>query len=179
MLYTGQGDDGTTLVCDGTGARVSKRSKAIEALGSVDEVNSWLGLCKARLPAEIGSLKEMIHGLQEDLFIVQAELAGADKTITPQKIAEIEELTDKIEQELPEIRSFFIAGETEISAMFDVARALARRAERRVIDAVESGEVTVSDNTKAYLNRLSSILYALARLTNHKLGVVEKPPTYK
>lgn len=179
MLYTGRGDGGTTLVCNGAGARVSKRSKAIEALGSVDEVNSWLGLCKARLPAEIGPLKEMIHGLQEDLFIAQAELAGADKTIAAGKVRLLESMTNEIERELPDIHTFFIAGETEVSALLDVARALARRAERRVIDAVESGEATVSDNTKAYLNRLSSILYALARLTNKRLGAAEKPPTYK
>lgn len=179
MLYTGQGDDGTTLICDGGGSRVSKRSKAIEALGSVDEVNSWLGLCKARLPLEVKSLRQVVHSMQENLFIVQAELAGADKTITPQKVTEIEELTDKIEQELPEIKSFFIAGETEISAVFDVARALVRRAERDVIDAAESGEVAVSQNTRAYLNRLSSVLYALVRWTNIKLGATEKPPTYK
>ena len=179
MLYTRGGDDGTTLICDGGGKRVSKRSKAIGALGSVDEVNSWLGLCKARLPREVGSLKEMIHGWQEDLFIVQAELAGADKTMAADKVKALEDMTNKIERELPEIHTFFIAGETEISAMLDVARALTRRAERRVVDAVESGEVTVSDNTKAYLNRLSSILYALARLVNYKLGVTEKPPTYE
>jgi len=179
MLYTGQGDDGTTLTCNGGGEKVSKRSRTIEALGSVDEVNSWLGLCKARLPLEMGSLKEMIHGWQEDLFIVQAELAGADKTMAADKVKALEDMTNKIERELPEIHTFFIAGETEISALLDVARALARRAERRVIDATDSREVTVSDNTKAYLNRLSSTLYALARLVNYKLGVTEKPPTYK
>ncbi|MFH1354063.1 MAG: cob(I)yrinic acid a,c-diamide adenosyltransferase [bacterium] len=178
MLYTRQGDSGATFTCP-AGSRVSKRSKLIEALGALDEINSWLGFCKARLPEEVGSLKDIIHGLQEDLFIVQAELAGADKTITADKVKRMEVLTDQIEQQLPKINTFFIAGETEISASLDVARALARRAERRVVDAVEAGEAQVGNDTKAFLNRLSSVLYVLVRFANHKLGVTEKSPTYR
>ena len=80
---------------------------------------------------------------------------------------------------MPPIKSFFISGATELSATFDFARTLARRAERRVVEAMEEGEIIMSDGTLAYLNRLSSLLYALARFTNHKFGIKEESPNYE
>jgi len=73
---------------------------------------------------------------------------------------------------------FFISGGTELAALFDVSRTLARKAERRVVAGVEAGEFRADAATLAFLNRLSSLLYALARLTNHKSGITEQPPTY-
>jgi ATP:cob(I)alamin adenosyltransferase len=86
---------------------------------------------------------------------------------------------DEIEKVLPPINSFFISGSTELSATFDFARTLARRAERRVVSVKEEGKVTVNENTMAYLNRLSSLLYALARISSHIDGAEEPKPTYK
>ncbi len=184
MLYTRKGDNGTTKTfgCD---QRVSKSSLIAEALGSLDEINSFLGLCKVDsekekliLPSGISSATE-VHNVQKNLFIIQAELAGSPMSITHEKVIEIESIIDAIEKELPPIKSFFISGGAKLAALFDVARTIARRAERRVIGVSEEGKTPVGDFTKAYLNRLSSLLYALARLANHKAGIAEEGPDYK
>lgn len=182
MLYTRKGDGGTTKTfgCD---QRISKSSAIAEALGSLDEVNSLLGLCKVRakesgLSAAGRTFEDVVHSLQSNLFIVQAEVAGADKTITEEKVKEVERIVDEIEKELPPIKTFFISGGTELAALFDVTRTLARRAERRVVAVVDEKTREVSPHTLAFLNRLSSILYAFARLSNHKSGITEVSPDY-
>ncbi len=184
MLYTRKGDGGTTKTfgCD---QRISKSSAIAEALGSLDEINSFLGLCKAHPKSKKYKLttknfSEIVHGVQESLFIIQAELAGApNKTITEEKVKELELYTDAAEKEMPPIKSFFIPGATELGAFFDVARTIARRAERRVTAVLDEGSRKIGIHSRSYLNRLSSLLYALARLSNHKAGITEKPPSYK
>jgi cob(I)alamin adenosyltransferase len=187
MLYTRKGDDGTTKTF-GCNQRISKSSAIAEALGTLDETNSFLGLCRAMCGEEkdlrfmIQDLRfeEIILGVQQNLFIIQAELAGAEgKTIAEDKVKQVERLIDTAEKEMPPIKSFFIPGETEMGAMFDVARTISRRAERRVIAVVDEGKIKIGEHTKAYLNRLSSLLYALARLSNYRKGASEKAPLYK
>ena len=184
MLYTKKGDDGKTKTfgCD---QRISKSSAIAEALGSLDEINSFLGLCKVKaekenfiLPDGTKAAKE-IHSIQNNLFVIQAELAGSKMSMTGDKVEETEIIIDYIEKELPPIKSFFISGGSEVAILFDIARTISRRAERRVVEVSEEGKVEVSDFTKAYLNRLSSLLYALARLSNHKFGITEESPDYK
>ena len=180
-LYTGKGDDGT-MKTFGCNQRISKSSAVAEALGALDEINSFLGLVKVK-SKEAGSLGEksiesIIHDLQENLFSVQAEVAGADKHISGEKVKEAEAWIALAEQELPTIKTFFISGSTELGAMFDVARTIARRAERRVVAVSEEGSVKVGPDTLSFLNRLSSILYALARLMNHRSGIKESAPSY-
>ena len=183
MLYTRKGDSGTTKTfgCD---QRISKSSAIAEALGSMDEINSLLGVCKV-LAAEVGaahegrSLASVVGEVQHNLFIIQAELAGADKRIMPEKVAQVEAIVDSIEKVLPPIKSFFVSGGSKLGAQFDYARAVSRRAERRVVRAKEEGNIALADATLAYLNRLSSLLYALARLANHLSGITEEPPTYR
>jgi cob(I)alamin adenosyltransferase len=85
---------------------------------------------------------------------------------------------DWIEKELPPIKTFFISGGTELAALLDVSRTLARKAERRAVAGIEAREFKLDPATLAFLNRLSSLLYALARLSNHKSGITEVPPTY-
>lgn len=121
----------------------------------------------------------IVLGIQQNIFIIQAELAGAPKAITKEKVLEVERLVDSAEKELPPIKTFFISGGTELAAFFDVARTLARRAERRVVAVHEGEKIKISPETLSYLNRLSSLLYALARLSNHKSGIQEIPPGYK
>lgn len=187
MLFTGKGDNGTTKTF-GCNQRISKSSAVAEALGSLDEINSFLGLCKVKskvggFSASIAegdmSFEKIVNDLQQNLFTVQAQVAGANKEISEAKIKEVEEIINGIEKQLPPIKSFFVSGGTELAAMFDTARTMARRAERRVVAASEEGKTAVHKNTLAYLNRLSSILYALARLSNHKSGITEEPPTYR
>jgi cob(I)alamin adenosyltransferase len=182
MLYTGKGDDGKTnkFDCD---QRFSKSSKVAEALGALDELNSFLGLVKLK-SVTVGwkimrkKIATIVVFCQDCLFTVQAEVAGARKTIRKKNVKEMENIINATEKEMPPIRFFSVSGGTELSALLDFSRTLARKAERRVVDGFDSGEVLVSDATLAFLNRLSSLLYALARLVNHKSGINEVPPSY-
>ena|SRR3989344_3646611 len=185
MLYTRKGDDGTTKTF-GCNQRISKSSAVAEALGALDEANSFLGLARARTKGknfEIGNEKmdftDLILETQQNLFIVQAEIAGATLSIEKGKITKVETIVDGIEKILPPIKNFFISGATKDGAVLDIARTLIRRAERRVITAKEEGKIKVSVETLAYLNRLSSLLYALARLASHIEGMEEIKPDYK
>lgn len=184
MLYTRKGDGGTTKVFNTkSGVRISKSSCQTESLGALDELNSFLGLAKIK-SADIEwlvcniSLENIVFWVQNNLFIIQAAIAGADKKIDETKIKEMEKWIDTIENELPPIKTFFISGGTELASLFDISRTMARKAERRVIKSVEDGGVVVDPNTLVFLNRLSSLFYALARLTNHKFGIKEVAPTY-
>jgi cob(I)alamin adenosyltransferase len=175
-LFTGKGDSGTTTAFGCDQQRISKSSELPEALGTLDELNSFVGLCKVKAPPDIATT---LRGVQETLFIVQAEMGGAPKKVDELKVKELEDMTNAIEEELPPLRSFSIAGGTELSALLDVARTLARRAERRVVGVYDARLRAVNEHTRAYLNRLSSLLFALARLANHTSGVPEENPSYK
>jgi len=183
MLYTRKGDKGDTGLF-GCNQRISKSSAIAEALGSLDEINSFLGLAKVKSEATtflVGEKKfsQIVHTVQQNLFIIQAELAGSEMSITEEKIKEIEGIIGEIEATLPPIKSFFISGGTELGATFDASRTIARRAERRVVAVVEEESRKIGEYSRAYLNRLSSLLYALARLSNHYSGITEQPPTYQ
>jgi len=184
MLYTKKGDDGKTKVfgCD---QRFSKSSIIAEALGSIDELDSFLGLIKAKInqgqtlnPQKGLTLVDIVHQIQENLFIIQAQVAGSPKNITEEKIKELELRIDSIEKEIPPIKSFIIPGANEISAMFDFARTLARKTERRVVAVSDEKLINIDTNTLKYLNRLSSFLFALARLSASEKGVAENHPSY-
>jgi len=182
-LFTGKGDDGTTKTygCD---QRISKSSTVAEALGSLDEINSFLGLCKtsAERRGFVISNKRfeaIVHSLQQTLFMVQAQVAGFEMDVPAEKAKELEVIIVACEKEMPPIKTFFISGGTDLAAKFDVARTIARRAERRVVAVSEEGKVKIQPATLAFLNRLSSILYAMARLSNHKSGITEESPNYK
>ncbi len=176
MFYTRKGDDGESNLLDCK--RLSKDAPIFEALGALDELNSYLGVCKAfahclKVRSDMVSLCEE---LQQHLFIIQAELAGADKNIKYTHVVWLEEVVDKIEQKLPPIKNFLISGATPLSAHFDYARTLARRAERRVICLGK--EKNINEYIKVYMNRVSSVLYAFARLSAHKSGADESAPLY-
>jgi len=191
MLYTRKGDGGTTKTfgCD---QRVSKSSVIAEALGTLDEINSFLGLLKVKAtgvyfsfpanPTGISkktiSVRDTIDRIQQDLFIIQAGIAGAEKAVTIDKVKWLEEIVDGIEKNLEPIKTFFVPGGTELSALSDVARTIARRAERRVIAVVDEGKITVNKENLAYLNRLSSVLYAFVRNFNKTAFVKEETPKY-
>ena len=177
MLYTGNGDDGTTKLFGCDQQKISKSSEIPEALGALDELNAFLGFVKMKC---VGNLRiiNALREMQENLFIIQAEVGGADKNIKKKEVKHIEKLIQEIEKEIPPIKGFSIEGGTELSALLDVARTLARRAERRVVAVKDAKLREFSDETMAYLNRLSSLLFALARLANHQEGVAEENPHY-
>lgn len=184
MLYTRKGDNGTTktLHCD---QRMTKGSLLADALGTVDELNAWLGIFKSKLHNsdlvwKQKKLSEIIEDVQQNLFIIQAELAGATgKKIKKITIQNMEHIIDDMEQQLPKISSFFVPGANELSAVCEYGRVVARRAEREVIKAIDGNQVHVSDHTKIYLNRLSSLLYVLVRFINYKLNTAEVTPHYQ
>lgn len=177
MLYTGKGDDGTTQAFGCDQQRISKSSELPEALGALDELNAFLGFVKMRA-GEGSRIATALRDAQETLFIIQAQVAGADKKVADKEVQNIEKIVNDIEKEIPPLKGFSIAGGTELSALLDVARTLARRAERRLISVEEAGIRELLPETKAYMNRLSSLFFALARLANHLAGVTEENPRY-
>lgn len=187
ILYTGFGDKGTTTLFGCKQERVSKSAHVIEALGSVDELNAHLGLVKVYSESENILLKfeneeikytGLIERIQQVLFIIQAELAGSDMTVNEDEVKKIEDIINKIGDILPPITSFTISGGSILSASLDIARTLARRAERRIISVVDEGKRSVGNFTISYMNRLSSILFAMSRYANHIKSIPENHPNY-
>lgn len=189
MLYTGKGDGGTTKTFGCDQQRISKSSELPEALGTLDELNSFIGLAKVRaslgsdpkvpLGKRTRSISSILADIQETLFIVQAEVAGAPKRVGKPKVTQSELMINTIEKLMPPITTFTVAGGTELSATLDVARTLARRAERRIVGVAELGLQKIAPNTKAYMNRLSSLLFALARFANEDAGIARQAPKYR
>ncbi len=182
MLFTRKGDNGQTGTF-GCNQKISKSSNIAEALGALDEADSYIGIVRAKsneLKFEFQNklVPEILYTVQNDLFIIQAQVAGADKKVTEEKVKWIEEIVGNIEKELPPIKTFLIPGANEISAHFDFARTLVRRAERRVVGVSEENIEKIDPQTLAYMNRLSSLMYAFARYSAHKFGNTENAPTY-
>ncbi len=115
--------------------------------------------------------------------LLAVQLPGREDRYAEKKLLRmtqlVEQVIDEIEKKLPPIKTFFVSGGTEMAALFDFARTVARRAERRVVQVNEEGIRKMGEHSMAYLNRLSSLLYALARLANHESGKLEESPTYK
>ena len=173
-LYTRTGDAGETSLFDGT--RVKKHDARVDAYGEVDEANAWLGL--ARASAIDADLDAEIVLLQRDLFALGAQLADpADKiaervtkaALGDAEVARLEHLIDRLEGELPPLRRFILAGGTPAGAALHVARTVCRRAERRMVAL----EPAVDPVLLRYVNRLSDLLFVLARAVNHRAGVPE------
>jgi len=182
MLFTGEGDKGDTYFY-GSDERASKGSYQTEALGTLDELNTLIGICKAKAGTKNKkkgetSISSILENVQQNLFIIQAAIAGADKKISMEKVKYMEGLINIIENELPPIKTFFLPGAKELSAYLDYARTITRRTEREVVRFAEAGG-EVTPEILRYLNRLSSLLYALVRFVNLKAGAKEVPPSYE
>lgn len=177
MLYTRKGDTGTSGLF-GTKKRLPKSRPVYDALGTLDELNSLLGICKVYAYDIAGEplIQKEIQDAQEALFIIQAELAGTDKHIDKKRVETLEDTIDGIEVRIGNPRSFVVPGATVVSAFLDYGRTVARRAERSIIKMGTTRKV--SGESLAYLNRLSSLLYALARYAAAKEGVKETAPSY-
>jgi len=182
-LFTGKGDGGTTKLFDSpSGQRESKSSPIFEVLGTLDELNTLIGWCKVEASdTKVGeqSCVGLLHGVQDCLFTIQAEVAGAPKSIPEAQVKEVEEVINSIEASLPPITTFLVPGGTELSSRLDIARAVSRRCERRLVALQEEGIRTLGEHSLKYANRLSSLLYALVRLVNHQAGAAEAPPSYR
>ena len=173
-IYTRTGDTGDTSLFDGT--RVRKSEPRVEAYGDVDELNACLGLARAS-GADHEIADELIR-LQRDLFALGAQLADPGEKIAARvtkaalgddDVARLEQLIDRYEAELPALRRFILAGGSPAGAALHVARAVCRRAERRMVAL----EPAVDAVLVRYVNRLSDLLFVLARAVNHRSGAVE------
>jgi cob(I)alamin adenosyltransferase len=171
-IYTRGGDAGETSL--GDGSRVSKLDCRIGAYGTIDELNSALGVVLAgELP---DALRAPLVRIQNELFDVGADLAvpwgiGDRLRVEQAMIDRLEELCDTFNADLPELRSFVLPGGTEAAARLHVARTLCRRAERDVLQGAK--EVELNPLVLRYLNRLSDLLFILARTANAAAGVEE------
>jgi cob(I)alamin adenosyltransferase len=174
-IYTKTGDEGETSLFDNS--RVSKADPRVDAYGEVDEVNACLG---AALAAGVGDdIASVLTTVQKDLFAVGARLADPSSriaervtkaTVTAEQIELLERTIDRLETELSPLRRFILPGGSPAGALLHLARTVCRRAERRVValgaDSVEPGVII-------YLNRLSDLLFVMARAVNHRAGIAE------
>jgi len=174
-IYTKTGDEGETSLFDNS--RVSKADPRVDAYGEVDEVNACLG---AALAAGVGDdIASVLTTVQKDLFAVGARLADPSSRIaervtkaavTAEHIELLERTIDRLETELSPLRRFILPGGSPAGALLHLARTVCRRAERRVValgaDSVEPGVII-------YLNRLSDLLFVMARAVNHRAGIAE------
>ncbi|MGZ8376466.1 MAG: cob(I)yrinic acid a,c-diamide adenosyltransferase [Gemmatirosa sp.] len=176
-IYTRTGDSGGTALFGG--GRVAKDHPRVEAYGDVDELNAALGL--ARAIELMPRIDEVLVPVQRDLFAIGALLATPDHVkmgeqlqkarIDEERIAELERAIDDCEQELDPLRSFILPGGTPKSGALHVARTICRRAERRVVTLAH--DVELPSLVIQYLNRLSDLLFMLARVANRRAGAGE------
>jgi cob(I)alamin adenosyltransferase len=174
-IYTRTGDTGETSLFDNS--RVSKADPRVDAYGEVDELNAYLG---AVLAAGLDAgLVPVIEAIQRDLFAIGARLADPASRIATRvskagigeaDVARLEEAIDRLETELPPLRRFILPGGSMPGALLHVTRTVCRRAERRVVGL---GQDAVERVIVVYLNRLSDLLFVLARAANHRAGMPE------
>ena len=169
-LYTRRGDLGET---DLLGERVAKDDPRIDLIGELDETTSLLGLARSFIASERSN--QILVDVQRDLYRVMADLAFVTETRPPgyetdkEWVEKIEQLTDQLTAEVEIPRQFVLPGGTQPSAALDVARAVVRRAERQAVHLFRTNVIT-NEQIVAYLNRLSSLLFVLARLVEAELG---------
>jgi cob(I)alamin adenosyltransferase len=176
-IYTRTGDDGTTSLFGGE--RVGKGNDRIDAYGTVDETNSVVGLARSHLRDQPGAerLDPVLGDVQEELFVVGADLATPvdAKPLVPRieekHVDRVEDRIDAFDAELDPLESFVLPGGSPAGASLHSARTICRRAERLVVQA--SASTPINEKTKVYLNRLSDLLFVLARWANKQAGVRE------
>jgi cob(I)alamin adenosyltransferase len=176
-IYTKTGDDGQTGLFGG--GRVDKDHPRVDAYGEIDELNAVLGM--ARAVEMMPRIDEVLVPIQRDLFSIGALLATPDHArmreqlrkarLDDERIAELERAIDACEQELDPLTSFILPGGTPKSAVLHVARTVCRRAERKVVGLRR--EVELPELVVIYLNRLSDLLFMLARVANRRAGAGE------
>ena len=170
-IYTRTGDDGTTAL--GTGERVAKSALRIHAYGTVDETNAAIGLARLHTK-DTGELDDMLARIQNDLFDLGADLCTPEtdkKTgreplrMIPAQTQRLEAEIDALNANLPPLRSFVLPGGHPAAAFLHLARTIARRAERLMVEATENGE-QISPPALEYINRLSDFLFVASRWIN-------------
>ncbi|MGI9471829.1 MAG: cob(I)yrinic acid a,c-diamide adenosyltransferase [Rubripirellula sp.] len=176
-IYTRTGDTGSTGLFGGP--RVAKDDDRIEAYGTVDELNAAIGTARS---ADLGELVDgQLDQVQHALFSIGAELATPDpddhsmRIISAEHIERMEGWIDAHEKNLAPLKQFILPAGVSGSTHLHLARAICRRAERRVVTLVRRHETSVSEELIIYLNRLSDLLFVLTRVANHSKGVGDVP----
>lgn len=173
-IYTRTGDAGETGLFDGT--RVLKSDPRVSTYGDVDELNAWLGLARSTLPPG-GELAEMLVHIQRDLFAVGARLADPSHRIASRvskieigssDIVRLEGWIDTLDSMVPPLRRFILAGGSSAGATLHVARTVCRRAERAMVALRAADEAAVDTGLLVYVNRLSDLLFVMARVANFR-----------
>jgi cob(I)alamin adenosyltransferase len=191
-IYTKTGDDGTTGLF--AGGRVPKDHPRIAAYGSIDELNALLGIVATHLQdaylslleakpaqAQIGLMKQVIEQVQRDLFAIGAELATPQPSahgtqlIKTSHIERLEEWIDRLEGDLEPLNSFILPGGSRLAGWLHWARTVCRRAERDVVHLAHQADVEDSTTVIVYLNRLSDLLFVMARAANRAQGIADVP----
>jgi cob(I)alamin adenosyltransferase len=165
-IYTRTGDKGKTSLFDGT--RVLKSDKRVEAYGTIDELNSMIGAAAAHISTKNGTVKKELGKIQHDLLDIGSTLAtphpmpvvGLEK-----RPKEFEQLIDKMTGKMPELKAFILPGGGKAGSILHVARTITRRAERQLVALMQKEEVDSAIIT--YINRLSDLLFTMARYVNH------------
>jgi len=168
-IYTRTGDDGSTGL--GSGDRVPKDNARVEAYGAVDETNSLIGLVLASddLPTDV---EDCLTRIQHQLFDLGGELSMPDTTvITAASVGGLEKTLDEFNAELPPLKDFVLPGGTISAATCHAARTVCRRAERRICTLARKEDV--NEHSVRYLNRLSDLLFVIARVLNRQAGEAE------
>ena len=180
-IYTKTGDSGDTSLFDNT--RVSKADSRVDAYGEVDELNAFLGFALASFGsrpdrAQFADISDALVRIQRDLFALGARLADPADTISARvtkaalddaDVERLEHLIDQLEAALPALAHFILAGGIEAGAALHVARAVCRRAERRMVTL----QPPIDETLIRYVNRLSDLLFVMARSVNHRAGASE------
>ncbi len=180
-VYTKFGDGGKTYLANGE--TVKKAHPRVEAYGDVDELNSYIGLIRAELPETLKGLDGLLKDIQNDLFLLGGDLATPPdapfeiRRMGEDRVRWLEEEIDRFNSDLPPLEEFILPAGHRISSLFHVARTVCRRAERSVVRAMESEDI--NPQVQIYLNRLSDLLFVLARWSNRKLGVGEEYARFK
>ena len=179
-IYTKTGDNGETSLFGGK--RVKKYHVSIQAYGTVDELNSWIGLLKDSLQTSINEIS--LGNIQDNLFVIGSHLAsGEDEklisklpSLTDSAIKELENAIDSMQKNLPEMKNFILPGGHVLSSYCHIARCVCRRAERLTIEINE--QIHVNPKIIQYLNRLSDYLFVLSRkiLSDTRQPVADLPP---
>ncbi|MHB2019788.1 MAG: cob(I)yrinic acid a,c-diamide adenosyltransferase [Candidatus Xenobia bacterium] len=175
-VYTRTGDKGTTALVDGQ--RVGKDALRIEAFGTVDELNAAIGVARAELTPPVQRLEPLLRAVQSELFDVGAELATPPEALqtgmpvaSAERVTAMEQVMDRLNLDLPPLRSFVLPAGSRLAAALHVARTVCRRAERVVVHLARSE--TVRPEVLRYLNRLSDLLFVLARWVVYQCGQEE------
>lgn len=158
-IYTRTGDDGTTGL--GDGSRIAKNTPRMEVIGSIDELNSLLGLLQAELPPD-DVYREILSAIQHDLFDLGGELSiPGHQLLTDERVDWLEQRLDEINEDLPPLKNFILPGGNKAGSWCHYARAVSRRTERSMVSLKQAEDTNESGNR--YLNRLSDLLFVMAR----------------